>query len=215
MKTSADLEQMLRDIDRKSYPAYKTLKGSYRFHTYILSIDHVQGDPFASPSRLTIRIDGKAAGFSEELWMTPDRMCAFCDFLLRRFEKAVLRYSFQAKGSGKSGAIFTTRCGQTVLRRTGCSMEGNTILMRFEAGFPANGRTINTKELRKILFDYLPAVPAMPFINGIPMKKRSLQPLSFMKISRRSAGIFRPMASAPLWQTDRFSPEPAASPTHR
>ena len=156
MKTSADLEQMLRDIDRKSYPAYKTLKGSYRFHTYILSIDHVQGDPFASPSRLTIRIDGKAAGFSEELWMTPDRMCAFCDFLLRRFEKAVLRYSFQAKGSGKSGAIFTTRCGQTVLRRTGCSMEGNTILMRFEAGFPANGRTINAKELRKILFDYLP-----------------------------------------------------------
>ena len=73
MKTSADLEQMLRDIDRKSYPAYKTLKGNYRFHTYILSIDHVQGDPFASPSRLTIRIDGKAAGFSEELWMTPDR----------------------------------------------------------------------------------------------------------------------------------------------
>lgn len=65
MKTSADLEQMLRDIDRKSYPAYKTLKGSYRFHTYILSIDHVQGDPFASPSRLTIRIDGKAAGFSD------------------------------------------------------------------------------------------------------------------------------------------------------
>ena len=156
MKSSADLEQMLRDIDRKSYPAYKSLKGSYRFNTYVLSIDHVQGDPFASPSRLTIRIDGKAAGFSEDLWETPDRMCAFCDFLLRRFEKAVLRYSFQAKGSGKSGAIFTTRCGQTVLRRTACTMEGNTILMRFEAGFPANGRTINSKELRKILFDYLP-----------------------------------------------------------
>ena len=28
--------------------------------------------------------------------------------------------------------------------------------MRFEAGFPANGRTINARELSKILFDYLP-----------------------------------------------------------
>ncbi len=156
MKTYADLDAMLREIDRKSYPAYKALKGSYRFNTYILSIDHVQGDPFASPSRLTVRITAKASGFSPELWDTEDRRTAFCDFILRRFGKAVEDYSFQAKGSGKSGALFTTRCGQTVLRRTACTTEGDTILVRFEAGFPANGRTINARELRKILFDYLP-----------------------------------------------------------
>ncbi len=156
MKTSAQLESMLRDIDRRSYPAYKSLKGAYSFGSYCLSIDHVQGDPFASPSRLTIHITSAASGFSPELWKTEDRKTAFCDFLLRQFERAVQTYSFQAKGSGKSGALFTTRPGQEVLRRTACIVEGQTILLRFEAGFPANGRTINSRELSKILFEYLP-----------------------------------------------------------
>ncbi len=156
MKTSAQLDSMLRDIDHKSYPAYKTLKGIYDFGAYSLSIDHVQGDPFASPSRLTLHITDKASGFSPDLWSSEDRKTAFCDFLLRQFEKAAQDYSFQAKGSGKSGALFTTRCGPQVLRRTACTIRERTILMRFEAGFPANGRTINSRELRKILFDYLP-----------------------------------------------------------
>ena len=158
MKNSADLEAMLREIDHKSYPAYKALRGIYSFGTYALSIDHVQGDPFASPSRLTIHITDKASGFSPDLWRNPDRKTAFCDFLLRRFAKEVQEYSFQARGSGKSGALFTTRPGQEVLRRTACTIDrdGHTILVRFEAGFPANGRTINARELKKILFDYLP-----------------------------------------------------------
>ena len=160
MKTSTNLDVMLREIDHKSYPAYKSLRGIYGFGPYALSIDHVQGDPFAAPSRLTIHITDKSSGFSPELWNTPDRKTAFCDFLLRRFAAAVRNYSFQAKGSGKSGALFTTQPGQEVLRRTACTIDrdGHTILVRFEAGFPANGRTINAKELRKILFDYLPAV---------------------------------------------------------
>ena len=48
MKNSEELRQQLRSINRKSYPAYKGLKGLYHFGNYILSIDHVQGDPFAS-----------------------------------------------------------------------------------------------------------------------------------------------------------------------
>ena len=42
------LEQLLRETDHKSYPAYKSLKGKYAFAGYVLSIDHVQGDPFAA-----------------------------------------------------------------------------------------------------------------------------------------------------------------------
>ena len=158
MKSSSQLDIMLREIDHKGYPAYKSLKGAYDFGNYSLSIDHVQGDPFASPSRLTIHITDKASGFSPDLWRNPDRKTAFCDFLLRRFAKEVQEYSFQARGSGKSGALFTTRPGQEVLRRTACTIDrdGHTILVRFEAGFPANGRTINARELKKILFDYLP-----------------------------------------------------------
>ena len=56
MKQSEELRELLHSIHRKSYPAYKGLKGIYDFRTYRLSIDHVQGDPFASPSSISVRI---------------------------------------------------------------------------------------------------------------------------------------------------------------
>ena len=59
---------MLKAIDRKGYPAYKSLAGAYQFDDYILSIDHVQGDPFASPSSLHVEISHKTAGFPEQYY---------------------------------------------------------------------------------------------------------------------------------------------------
>ena len=64
MKSSQDLRANLRSIDHRSYPAYKDLKGQYDFGSFVLSIDHVQGDPFASPSRLSVLVSGKKAGSS-------------------------------------------------------------------------------------------------------------------------------------------------------
>ena len=52
MKSSNELKRLLESIDRKSYPAYKSAQGIYDFGDYQLCIDHVQGDPFASPSKL-------------------------------------------------------------------------------------------------------------------------------------------------------------------
>ena len=63
MKTSEELRKNLRAIDHKSYPAYKSLAGSYSFGKYILNIEHVQGDPFAAPSRLSVEVTHKNAGF--------------------------------------------------------------------------------------------------------------------------------------------------------
>ena len=63
MQQATELKKQLQSIHRKSYPAYKSLKGSYQFGHYILSIDHVQGDPFASPSHISVKISHKTAGF--------------------------------------------------------------------------------------------------------------------------------------------------------
>lgn len=71
MKQSADLKRLLTSIDHKSYPAYKDVRGAYDFNTYILSIDHVQGDPFASPSKVSIQVRHAKAGFPAELFDTP------------------------------------------------------------------------------------------------------------------------------------------------
>ena len=158
MQTSSDLKQILNRIDRRGYPAYKDTRGAYQFPGYVLSIDHVQGDPFAAPSRLSVHVDGRQAGFPERLYRLPCQRIALQDALTRRFGELAARASHQAKGSGHSGLVSTSRCGQEVLERTACALDPETggVTLRLEVGFPANGRTINARELEKILFDLLP-----------------------------------------------------------
>ncbi|MBQ8306293.1 MAG: ABC-ATPase domain-containing protein [Blautia sp.] len=161
MKTAAQLREELRSIDHKSYPAYKSLKGEYRFTDYVLSIDHVQGDPFAAPSHVTVRFPMEKAGFPADYYKDRLSRTSLADYLLRQFGNAVAKLSFQARGSGKSGLIAVSRCGQEILDRSACCVTEKEICVRFSVGFPARGRTIDAKELDKILFELLPkGIPA-------------------------------------------------------
>ena len=156
MNTATELRTKLRNIDHRGYPAYKELKGQYNFGDYVLSIDHVQGDPFAAPSRLSVRVQRDKARFPEDYYDTPAKRITLQDHLTRLFGRWVSGGSFQAKGSGKSGLLSVSRCGQQVLERTAMRVKDGDVILRFEAGFPANGRTINARELEKMLFDILP-----------------------------------------------------------
>lgn len=156
MKTGNEMRTLLLSLDRKSYPAYKSLNGRWQFGDYILSVDHVQGDPFASPSDLSVEISHEAAGFPEIYYQKDCARIALQDFLTRKFEHEIDRCSFLAKGSGKSGLLTVSRCGQRVLERSACQIGKKGITVRFRVGFPAFGRTIAAQELEKILFDYLP-----------------------------------------------------------
>ena len=158
MKTAAELQTLLRQIDHKGYPAYKDTKGKYQFQQYVLSIDHVQGDPFAAPSKVSVLIAGKTAGFDKSCYENKCRRVAFQDYLLRRVSMKIKDYSFKAKGSGKSGLLSISHPGQEILERSACAVNpaNGDITIRMEIGFPANGRTINSGELGKILFDFLP-----------------------------------------------------------
>lgn len=157
MRTASELREQLKRIDHRSYPAYKELRGQYDFGDYILSIDHVQGDPFAAPSRLSVLVSGSRAGFPAELFDTMPKRITLQDQLARVFGRAIQKGSFQAKGSGKSGLLSVSRCGQQVLERTALRIAGGgAITLRFEAGFPASGRTIQAGELGKMLFTILP-----------------------------------------------------------
>ena len=156
MFTSTQLRQQLASMNRKSYPAYKSLKGAYRFPDYLLSVDHVQGDPFASPSHVSVYVSRKKASFPAFCFASSITRIALQDFLTRKFEEQISAYSFRAKGSGKSGLLSITRCGQEILERTACQITEEDIILRFTVGFPANGRTINAPELEKILFEFLP-----------------------------------------------------------
>lgn len=157
MFTLQQLRQQLSSIHRKSYPAYKTLKGIYDFKHFLLSIDHVQGDPFASPSHLSIQVPAKIAAFPAFCFSAKNIRITVQDYLLRKFSQQLSIYNFKAKGSGKSGSISTSVCGQKVLERTACEISSDFVTVRFTVGFPANGRTINAFELEKILFEFLPS----------------------------------------------------------
>lgn len=158
MNTDRDLKILLQKIDRKSYPAYKDTKGSYDFGGYILSIDHVQGDPFAGPSDVSICVAGKKSAFPKECYDTREKRTALEDYLLRRFGRRLAAFNRVAGGSGKSGAVAVTRPGQEILERTACMADAATgsIRVRLHVGFPANGRTINSGALGRILFEFLP-----------------------------------------------------------
>ena len=156
MNTATELRTKLKNIDHRGYPAYKELKGQYNFGDYMLSIDHVQGDPFASPSRLSVRVQKDKARFPADYYDTPAKRITLQDHLTRLFGRWVSGGSFQAKGSGKSGLMSVSRCGQQVLERTAMRITDGDVILRFEAGFPANGRTINARELEKMLFNILP-----------------------------------------------------------
>lgn len=158
MQSAEELKQLLDKIDHRGYPAYKDTKGKYQFQGYVFSIDHVQGDPFASPSKVSVQVKGSTAGFPEELYKGRHQRAALQDEMTRQFYRAIQKYAFQAKGSGKSGLISVSKCGQEVLERTACEInpKNGDVKLRFEVGFPANGRTINARELEKIVFGFLP-----------------------------------------------------------
>ena len=124
VKTAEELRRALRGLDRRGYPAYKSLAGAYRFADFCLFIDHVQGDPFAAPSSLRVEVPYAAAGFPEKFRRGRVARTALADFLTRQMAAQFERCTFKAKGSGKSGLMSITRCGQEVLERSACEISG-------------------------------------------------------------------------------------------
>ena len=154
----SDLKDILYRIDHRGYPAYKDTKGKYDFGKYILSIDHVQGDPFASPSKLSVHVKGSVAGFDRHLYDEKHRRLSLQDLILRKFYDVMGEYTFKARGSGKSGLMSVSQPSQEILERSAVQVNENdgSLIVRFRVGFPAKGRTVMSDELIKILFDYLP-----------------------------------------------------------
>lgn len=158
MKTSNDLKSELKSINGKSYGAYKSLSDKFNFKDYILSIDHVQGDPFASPSKVRVIIDQRVSKFPKNLFDTSYKKIALEDYLIRLFYSNINKYSSRVFGSGKSGLISISRCGQEIIERTAVIISDEKIEVRFEIGFPARGRSVLSNELEKILFNFLPQI---------------------------------------------------------
>ncbi|MCU0546145.1 MAG: ABC-ATPase domain-containing protein [Oscillatoriaceae cyanobacterium Prado104] len=182
MTDKENLRRHLLQLDNRSYKAYKDLQGSYDFGEFTLIIDCVQGDPFAAPSKFRVKVPPNTAQFPNELFSSRSREIALCDYLTRQFDKAASSTSSK-RGSGKSGTIAVTRCGQEVLARTSAfitpptspyqgakktvasSMPSSEIVedlggveLRFTVGLPAGGRSILGRQAAEMLCEDIPEI---------------------------------------------------------
>jgi len=158
VKNKDELSRILKRIDRKGYKAYKDITGEYDFGGFLLAIDHVQGDPFAAPSRLCVTTRRSASRFSDELFSNRVRTVAAADFITRSFAGAIKQIVRGSRGMGKSGMVGVDRPGQEVLWRNSCVVDEETIQVRFVVGLPAAGRTILGNEAHSIFFEEIPRV---------------------------------------------------------
>jgi len=170
MKSTEDLKRILQRIDGRGYKAYKDLQGMYDFAEYTLLVDHVQGDPFASPSRVRVQIPQRVAKFPPGTFSNKSREIALRDFLTRKFYKASKKCSRGKRGTGKSGIISIDRPGQEILERTSIVITKEHVEARFVMGLPAFGRKIAGRHAKAMFFEELPKISASIYFENLDRK---------------------------------------------
>jgi predicted ABC-class ATPase len=162
------LRKTLIHIDGRGYKAYKDIEGAYDFGSFSLLIDHVQGDPFAAPSRVRATTCLARSGMPADLYANRIRSVALRDYLARVFHHNLKRFVKRHRGIGTSGLIHIDRGGQEVLERTAVVINGDRLEARFVVGLPAIGRTILGRESLEIFFHEIPkVVEASLFVKSL------------------------------------------------
>ncbi|MEA1964792.1 MAG: ABC-ATPase domain-containing protein [Candidatus Aerophobetes bacterium] len=158
MRAVEDLKSILKRIDGRGYKAYRDIKGQYKFENFELYIDHVQADPYASPSKVRARVRQKTAGFPLSLFKNRIRKIALEDYFARTFYQNIKQISKGHRDSGKSGSINILPCSQQILERTSISVNEDIVEARFTMGLPAKGRRILSKEASEMFFEEIPPI---------------------------------------------------------
>lgn len=140
------LTAKLKKLEKQNYRAYQQIKGQYDFGDYTLFIDHVQSDPYASPSRLRATRAWSLTGLS---WLRDKSLAyqiAARDFIARSF----------AEFAKQENSLTIQLTGQTVLDSTSVLFSEHGIELRFRMSLPAEGRDILAKKALNILTFHLP-----------------------------------------------------------
>jgi predicted ABC-class ATPase len=157
MYDRAFLKSTLLRLDDNNYKAYREIEGSYNFSNFTLIVDRVQGDPFAAPSKLRVKLPQTVAEFPQHLYRSHSREVGLRDYLLRQFDRLAARISSR-RGTGKSGLIAIARYGQEILERNAVFIDDNYLEVRFVVGLPARGRRILGRQAAEMLCEDLPEI---------------------------------------------------------
>lgn len=153
-----DLRKTLARIDGRGYKAYKDIQGAYAYPQCTVFVDYVQGDPFASPSKIRVRVPSTVAQIPPDLFSSRVRRIALQDFFIRGVHQTIQRVCQGSRGIGKSGMIAIDVGGQEVLERTAMVVTAQWIEARLSLGLPAQGRTVLGRQAEVMLCQEVPRI---------------------------------------------------------
>ncbi len=150
--------QRLIRLDGRNYKAYRDIAGTYAGGVFELTIDYVQGDPFAPPSRARIRVPFEKTGIPADLAGNAVRRMALEDYLARRFRRCIHDRSGDSGVRPADARIYIDAGGQEVLSRTAVRVTSGWIEARFQVGLPAAGRRILGRSASHLLGTLTPEI---------------------------------------------------------
>ncbi len=170
MPGSAELAQTLERISGRGYKAYREIEGAWQFSEFELFVDRVQSDPFATPSKLRVRIDLELARipsdtFELDVAGRPSRRIATAAWFARAFRTAIQEAAPRRIGTGKGGLITIDAGGPEVLERAAVIFGEHFMEARIEVGLPADGRRVRGREAAKLLVETLPGIVRRAFLD--------------------------------------------------
>ncbi len=165
VQTPEDLRRTLQRIDGRGYKAYQDLRGVYDLSPFEIEIAHVQGDPYAPPSRVNARVPLPALGLERAADGERPRILALEDFLGRAIASAI-------RGQGTRD-LDIDGYGQEVLARTAVQIRGGRLEVRLFVHLPAAGRRILGRQAERMFLEALPAILA----SGLESRHLDLEAL--------------------------------------
>ena len=165
MPDAAQLAATLERLDGRGYKAYRDIEGRWSFAELTLHVDRVQADPFASPSKLRLRVPAEVAALPLPLDTSRVRRTALAAWLARRFREAIREVSPRRSGTGKGGLVSIDAGGPEVLERTAVAFGEDWIEARIEVGLPAAGRRALGRDAAALLVGALPEIATRAWID--------------------------------------------------
>lgn len=146
------LYQKIRILSGKNYGLYKSLaEKPWDFGDFVLEFIHVQGDPYAPPSRVVLRAALSTLGYASEWGGSFERRLALSDFLYRKLGRLV-----QERFPGKDAAVLFDSAGPEMLVRNSLWIDNGEIRVCLQVRLPGEGRKIQAEPAAEILTMVLP-----------------------------------------------------------
>jgi predicted ABC-class ATPase len=151
----------IQSMDGQAFRAYRNLLGlSVACPGYTLCFQHIQKSPGAFPASLCrLEIDPEYLQIPEWAGLSPPRITAAEDYVLRAFNRGVRHHAKQNRGFEGSGSFQLVGMPQQILKRNIVRLFGESTSIAFRVSLPGSSkRKVMGEEAVRMLIFELPAI---------------------------------------------------------